>query len=309
MTVRSETVDEIQWIEQTEAPTEPGTSRYVNGALQFRDASGVFDPREGSDEKARVSSNDTTSGYLNGKLVAGDGIEFTEQGDGGDETLEIKATGGASEDEKVAVSANDTTPGYLDSKLAPGDYVALTEQNDGGNESVLIESDDERVKVSANDTDEGYLADKLVAGPGIALAEQDDGADESLRVAVGKMICLSWASGLAAYVYTYSKTAWDVMAQWVFPGTAHMQAGLTSIKFVGWTSNAAKTAEVRIYDVTNDEVIAGPYEINDEDPTLIDIGTLANVPTGPAIWEFQGMVAGNPSPAIYAASLSMFFEV
>lgn len=40
----------------------------------------------------KVSSNDTTGGYLNGKLVAGTGITLTENNNGGDETLTI-ATG------------------------------------------------------------------------------------------------------------------------------------------------------------------------------------------------------------------------
>jgi len=36
-----------------------------------------------------VSLNDTTSGFLNGKLVAGEGIDFTENNDGGNESLTI----------------------------------------------------------------------------------------------------------------------------------------------------------------------------------------------------------------------------
>ena len=43
----------------------------------------------GTDEKTRVSNNDTTSGYLNGKLTGGDGITLTEANDGGNETLDI----------------------------------------------------------------------------------------------------------------------------------------------------------------------------------------------------------------------------
>jgi hypothetical protein len=43
----------------------------------------------GTDEKAAVSSNDTTPGYLNGKLVAGTGIALTENNNGGNETLTI----------------------------------------------------------------------------------------------------------------------------------------------------------------------------------------------------------------------------
>jgi hypothetical protein len=43
-------------------------------------------------KKVKVSSDDTTGGYLNGKLVAGTGISFTENNGGGDETLTIANT-------------------------------------------------------------------------------------------------------------------------------------------------------------------------------------------------------------------------
>lgn len=42
-----------------------------------------------TDEKAKVSANDTTAGYLNGKLVAGSGITFTENNNGSNETLTV----------------------------------------------------------------------------------------------------------------------------------------------------------------------------------------------------------------------------
>lgn len=45
-----------------------------------------------TDESAKVSSNDTTAGYLNGKLVAGTGISLVEGSDGGNETLTINST-------------------------------------------------------------------------------------------------------------------------------------------------------------------------------------------------------------------------
>ena len=44
------------------------------------------------DEKSKVSANDTTSGFLNGKLVAGTGITLTETNDGLNETLVIATT-------------------------------------------------------------------------------------------------------------------------------------------------------------------------------------------------------------------------
>jgi len=43
--------------------------------------------------KSKVSENDTTPGFINGKLVEGAGITFVEGNDGGNETLTISALG------------------------------------------------------------------------------------------------------------------------------------------------------------------------------------------------------------------------
>lgn len=71
-------------------------SGITNGqGLAYNSTSKQFEPATfagGSDELAKVSANDTTAGYLNGKLVAGDNITLTEQNDGGNETLEVKGT-------------------------------------------------------------------------------------------------------------------------------------------------------------------------------------------------------------------------
>jgi hypothetical protein len=64
----------------------------------------------GADEKAKVSANDTTAGYLNGKLVAGANVTLTELGDGGNETLSIASTaGGAPADAPYATFGPDAT--------------------------------------------------------------------------------------------------------------------------------------------------------------------------------------------------------
>ena len=58
-----------------------------------------------TDVKVSVSSNDTTPGFLNGKLVAGTNITLTENNDGGNETLTITgAAAGASAGFAVAMS-------------------------------------------------------------------------------------------------------------------------------------------------------------------------------------------------------------
>jgi len=61
------------------------------------------------DEKVKISSNDTTAGYLNGKLVAGSNITLTENNDGGNETLTIASTGGGSTETKCAKSTGQSS--------------------------------------------------------------------------------------------------------------------------------------------------------------------------------------------------------
>jgi hypothetical protein len=62
---------------------------------------GIENMPAATDEKAKVSSNDTTAGYLNGKLVAGSNITFTENNNGGNETLTISASGGGVADKRT----------------------------------------------------------------------------------------------------------------------------------------------------------------------------------------------------------------
>ena len=73
----------------------------TSGDLYFNSSTGALNVWNGStwvaiaadtDVKTLVSANDTTAGYLNGKLVAGSNVTFTENSDGSDETLTIAAT-------------------------------------------------------------------------------------------------------------------------------------------------------------------------------------------------------------------------
>ena len=64
----------------------------TSNELKFYDGSSWSVIQADTDVKTKVSSNDTTAGFLNGKLVAGSNISFTENSDGGNETLTIAAS-------------------------------------------------------------------------------------------------------------------------------------------------------------------------------------------------------------------------
>ena len=63
-----------------------------SNTLKYYDGSSWQTITADTDVKTKVSSNDTTAGFLNGKLVAGDNVTFTENNNGSNETLTIAAT-------------------------------------------------------------------------------------------------------------------------------------------------------------------------------------------------------------------------
>lgn len=78
----------------------------TSNVLKFYNGSAWVDINAGgtnTDSLVKVSSNDTTAGFLNGKLLASTGISFTEGNNGGNETLTITNTG-ATLDDATALS-------------------------------------------------------------------------------------------------------------------------------------------------------------------------------------------------------------
>jgi hypothetical protein len=62
-----------------------------------------------ANDKAGVSSNDTTPDYLKNKLVAGSGVTLTEQNDGGNETLKLDAGGRWTLEAEIDLSAQGSS--------------------------------------------------------------------------------------------------------------------------------------------------------------------------------------------------------
>lgn len=85
------------------------------------------------DELVKISANDTTAGFLNGKLVAGSNITLTEQNDGGNETLSVSATSAPPNCLEVAsgttIQTTSTTPVFMTGMAitvpTTGTYLAL----------------------------------------------------------------------------------------------------------------------------------------------------------------------------------------
>lgn len=69
------------------------------------------------DEKVKATNADTTTEYLNDKIVAGTGISTAVVNKGGGNLAVQISAPGSTTDEKVKVDSQDTTPGYLDPKF------------------------------------------------------------------------------------------------------------------------------------------------------------------------------------------------
>mgnify|MGYP003663495100 CR=1 FL=1 len=91
--------DDIYLGAKSSAPTADNDgAALTTGDLYFNTSANQLNVYTGSawvaitsntDQSVKVSSNDTTAGFLNGKLLAGEGIDLTEGSDGGNETLTI----------------------------------------------------------------------------------------------------------------------------------------------------------------------------------------------------------------------------
>jgi hypothetical protein len=68
------------------------------------------------------------------------------------------------------------------------------------------------------------------------------------------------------------------------------------------------TQDIRIYDFTNAKVICEVTGISTSFPSMVDLGTLSNLSTGPAIWEIQmKRPSGGPAREVAVASLYLRF--
>lgn len=247
--------------------------------IPIADGSGKLDGwvTAGTDKLSSVSADDTTPGYLDGKLVAGSDISLTVGSPAGNETLTIAYTGSAGADEKSKVSANDTTAGYLNGKLVAGEGIDFIEGSDGEDETLTILGED------ATDSNKGIVELATVAetsgGSDTAKAVTPDSLGGSiygtktvilkvfedataLTTGNGKMYftCPSTLNGMnlvsvGAHVYTASSSGLPEVQIHNLTDTSDMLSTTITIDATEYDSKDATTPAV--IDTAHDDVATG----------------------------------------------------
>lgn len=138
-----------------------------------------------TDETAKVSANDTTAGYLNGKLVAGSGISLTENNNGGNETLGIAVSNldaGAITTGTIATARLGTGTANSSTYLA-GDqtYKAAVTSVNGSTGAVTVAAGDTTYTVTTADA-ENTTTETTVAQFTVPANTWSDGQCVELRI-------------------------------------------------------------------------------------------------------------------------------
>ncbi len=83
-----------------------------------------------------------------------------------------------------------------------------------------------------------------------------------------------------------SNDNYQSFAKVIFPGSNNVVVAVA--KLIAWVDDSDKEADFRIRDVSNNNNIVVLNNIDNEDPEVHDMGTLNNLSTDEAVWEFQG---------------------
>lgn len=144
----------------------------------------------GTDEVVKVSSNDTTAGYLSTKLIAGTSINLVENNDGGNETLSIVNTAPNIDQnlwETIISDSGNVSASTTTDSLSVIGGAGIATSIVGSTITIASTTgvaSDELVKITVSDTTGGYLDSELVVGTGLAKSVLNSGANETLELSL-----------------------------------------------------------------------------------------------------------------------------
>ena len=137
------------------------------------------------DEKFKISSTDTTSGYFATKIQAGTNITLVKTNSGANEVMTINASFTQT---PLVITSSANTISYILSGTA--NHTADLNVNISSDTSNLIvahsnglyATSTSKVKISSTDTTEDYLISKLIAGTNISIVKLNNGANEQYQI-------------------------------------------------------------------------------------------------------------------------------
>lgn len=221
------------------------------------DLSSQFSPDDIRD--ATTLTSVITGGQLNWKKTSGGAVEANADYDPDFLDVEYEDTGTGEEDDQTAT------------KLA---LVDVYEDNVLKLKNALILNFEDNLDVTVDGPTKKATIKSTGGGPG-------DG----------------WALGFPLIhdnskpFLAVSEAVYTEKADFIFPGTTQIGSSSFKIKAIAKSNEGVdqtKGIDIRVYDVTNSLVIAEVVDVFNNTKQIIDLGSVSNLPSGEAIFEFQG---------------------
>lgn len=231
------------------------------------------------------------------KYVADEGISWTSPN-----TLQVwvdlALTPGEEALMDAAIAAHVPITRLDDTNLAPFSYARAPTATDDYSKGVLV--DDWWYDTAGDAT---YLCTDNTTG---AAVWEETSSSEVVNLAKKGIFQVTMTSQSNPYVTTAS-TTWVVLARFYYQGSDVIGA-ISKINVVAAVVSGAGFGSFQLYDATNLQTVAQAVDIiTGAAFASYDVGTVSNIPTGPAIFEIRGARSAGPSSTVGFSSVHMEF--
>jgi len=231
------------------------------------------------------------------KYVAAEGISWTSPN-----VLQVWMSDALTVGEEAAldavIAAHVPITGLDDTNLAPFSYPRPPEVTDDASKGVAV---DDWWYDTLNDAT--YLCTDNTVG---AAVWEESGGTEIVQLAKKGIFQVVMSSQSNPYAST-SSADWAVLARFYYQGSDDI-GPISKVQTVAAVVQGNNTGSLQIYDATNLQVIAQATNII-TGPTFViyDLGTVSNLPTGPAVLEIRGARSAGAASTIGYSSVHMEF--